>query len=96
MPLLDTALLGLRPLLKMRPDFDWSNNSIKRSTLSYAQKWYHINFNEIDKVIGSDDKIEYFAKEHNVKIYVTNEGGSKMILIICADRLDVHTDQRQA
>jgi hypothetical protein len=93
MPSLDAALLGLRPLYQLLPDFDWVNNSLKLSVFSFPQKRYHINFNEIDKVIGSDDKIEYFATEHQVKLQMTNEGGSKMVLIICANRLDVDIDR---
>ncbi|CAF0919219.1 unnamed protein product [Didymodactylos carnosus] len=93
MPSLDAALLGVKPLYQFMPDFDRIKNSLKSSIYSFPHKQYHINFNEIDKIIGSDDKIEYFAKEHNVKIHITNEGGSKMVLIICANRLDVDIDQ---
>jgi clan AA aspartic protease len=93
MPSLDAPLLGLAPLYQFRPEFDWPNNSLKLSVFSFPQKRYHINFNEIDKVIGSDDKIEYFAKEHQVTLQMKNEGGSKMVLIICANRLDVNIDR---
>jgi predicted aspartyl protease len=93
MPSLDSALLGLKPLLVMRPDFDWEKNSLKRSILSFPSKRYYINFDDIYKVIGSDDKIKYFDKEHGVKINVTNEGGSKMLLIICANRFDINIDE---
>ena len=93
MPSLDSALLGLLPLLSMKPDFDWYNYSLKRSIHSFPNKRYHINFGEIYKVIGLDDKVEYFSEEHDVKIHVTNEGGSKMLLIVCANRLDVNIDQ---
>jgi hypothetical protein len=77
----------------MKPYFHWNKSSLKRGILSYTHKRYRINFNKIEKVIGSDDKVEYFAKEHGVKIHVTNEGGSKMLLIICAIRFDVDIDQ---
>jgi predicted aspartyl protease len=93
MPLLDSALLGLKPLMSMRPDFDWGKNSLQPSIFSFPNKKYSIKFDEIYKVIGSDDKIQYFAKEHGVKIQVTNEGSSKMFLIICANRLDTNIDQ---
>jgi hypothetical protein len=93
MPLLDSALLGLKPLLAMKPDFDWHNNSLKRSILSFPSKRYYIDFDDIRKVIGSEDKINYFSKEHDVKIQLTNEGGSKMLLIVCANRLDINIDQ---
>jgi predicted aspartyl protease len=92
MPSLDSPLLGLKPLLSMRPDFDWSTNSLKRSIYSFPNKRYSIKFDEIYKVIGSDDKIQYFA-EQGVKVLVTNEGGSKMFLIICANRFDINIDQ---
>ena len=59
----------------------------------FPHRRFHINFNEVEKVIGSTDKIEYFEKEHNVKIQVTNEGGARMVLIICANRFDVDIDQ---
>jgi clan AA aspartic protease len=93
MPSLDSALLGLKPLLVMKPDFDWDKRSLKRSILSFPSKRYYINFDEIFKVIGSDDKIKYFDQEHGVKINVTNEGGSKMLRIICANRFDINIDQ---
>jgi len=93
MPPLDSILLGLKLLLTMKPDFHWNKSSLKHGILSYTHKRYRINFNKIEKVIGSDDAVEYFAKEHGVKIHVTNEGGSKMLLIICAIRLDVDIDQ---
>jgi hypothetical protein len=66
----------------MKPDFDWQNYSIKRSIISFPNKRYLINFDEVYKLIGTEDKIEYFLQGHGVKIYVTNEGGSKMFLII--------------
>jgi len=93
MPSLDSALLGLKTLLAMKPDFDWHNNSLKCSILSFPSKRYYINFNDICKLIGPEDKIDYFSKEHDVKIQVTNEGGSKMLLIVCANRLDINIDQ---
>jgi hypothetical protein len=34
MPSLDSALLGLEPLLAMKPDFDWHKTSLKSSILS--------------------------------------------------------------
>jgi clan AA aspartic protease len=92
MPSLDSPLLGLKPLLSMKPDFDWSTNSLKRSIISFPNKRYSIKFDEIYKVIGSDDKIQYFS-EQGVKIHVTNEGGNKMFLIICANRFDINIDQ---
>jgi len=66
----------------MKPDFDWQNYSIKRSIFSFPNKRYLINFDEVYKLIGKEDKIKYFLKEHGVKIYATNEGGIKMFLII--------------
>jgi hypothetical protein len=74
MPSLDSSLLGLLPLISMKPDFDWYNSTLRRSIHSFPSRRYYINFDEIYKVIGSDDKIEYFAKEHGVKIHVTNQG----------------------
>jgi hypothetical protein len=38
MPSLDAALLGLRPLYQLLPDFDWLNNSLKLSVFSFPQK----------------------------------------------------------
>jgi hypothetical protein len=90
---MNTALVNLKPLLEMKPAFDWFNNSLKRSILTYSQKRYHINFIELDKLIGSENKIEYYRKEHNVKIHATNKGSSKMLLIIYANRLDVNIGQ---
>ncbi len=68
------------------------SKSLKRSIFSSIHKRYYISFNDIEKVVGSDDKIEYFEKEFGVKIYPTNENGSKMILTICAIQLDVNID----
>ena len=42
--------------------------------------------------MGSDDKIEYFQKTPVVEIHITNEYGSKMILITCGIRLDINID----
>lgn len=43
---------------------------MQRSRFSLPHKSYHINFNEIEKVIGSNDKIEYFQKEQDVTMHV--------------------------
>ncbi|CAF1323738.1 unnamed protein product [Adineta ricciae] len=91
MPCLDAPLLGLKPLLQFKPDFDWSNNTLRRSILSFPYKRFYINLNEIEKVIG-DDNIKRFSDEYNVQIYLTNEGGSKMILTLSANRFDVDLD----
>jgi len=93
MPSLDSALLGLKPLYSMKPDIDWFTRSLKRSIFTLPFKRYQINFNDIEKVIGSDDKIDYFTKDHNVKIHLTNALGSKMLLTICAMRFDVDLDK---
>ncbi|UJR22275.1 hypothetical protein I4U23_025335 [Adineta vaga] len=99
---LDTSLLDMIPLIQFKPDIDWLHSNLTPSIFSFPQKQYHINFNETDKVIDSDDKIKYFAQEHtpvedlafltSVKIHVTNQGAGKMVLIICANRLDVDID----
>ena len=64
---------------------------LRRSILSFPYKRFYINLNEIEKVIG-DDNIKRFSDEYNVQIYLTNEGGSKMILTLSANRFDVDLD----
>ncbi|CAF3468846.1 unnamed protein product [Rotaria socialis] len=93
MPSLDAARVGLKPLISMKPDFNWRKSSLKRSILSFPSKRYYIDCNDINKVIGAEDKIEYFDREHDVKICITNEGGSKVWLIISANRFDIDIDQ---
>jgi hypothetical protein len=53
----------------MKPDSNWQNYRIKRSTFSFPNKRYLINFDEVYKFIGTEDKIEYFLQGHGVKIY---------------------------
>jgi hypothetical protein len=93
MPSLDSALLGLKPLYSMKPDIDWFTRSLKRSIFTLPFKRYQINFNDIEKVIGTDEKIDYFTKDHNIKIHLTKEFGNKMLLTICAMRFDVDLDK---
>lgn len=92
MPKLNSALLGLTALRKMKPDFDWKNMSLKRGIDAYPNKKFIIDASDIPKVIGSKEKIEYFLAEHNVRIHISNEYGSQMILTIVGCRFDVDVD----
>ena len=91
---LDTPLLGMRPSPIFKPDFNWEHTDtiLTRSIPSYPHKRYAIHFKDIEIVISDEQKIEYFRRTHGVKSFISNEGDSKMILVICAIRLDVKID----
>lgn len=76
----------------MKSEFDWKNTSLKRGISAYPNKRFIIDPSDISKVIGSPEKIEYFLAEHNVRIHVSNEYGSQMILTIVGCRFDVDVD----
>jgi hypothetical protein len=70
----------MKTLLVMKPNFDWN----KRGIISYLHKCYPISCKDIIEVMVSQEKIQYFAEEHDVRIHVINESGNSMILIIFA------------
>ena len=77
----------------MKPDFDCERKTVIPGLSSYPKKRFAINFDDQAKVVGSEEKIDYFRKEHGVRIDVRNEGGSQMILTICGLRWDIDIDQ---
>ncbi|CAF1395046.1 unnamed protein product [Adineta ricciae] len=59
---------------------------------SYPFKKYSIGFNDIATVIGNDDKVKYFEKDHNVRSHISNDYGHTMILTIYGLQHDVDID----